>query len=134
MAEQHCWTEDDDLVAFYLSRHGTRFLGMGEATIAKALSERPLPDGGRPVDMPVSSLLKRIQNFNYLDGKPHGLSNFAPNKSGPIYEQYKNATIFELRPMVIQVLGLPIRAGVERSFKEFCDRFSSPQREHGERS
>jgi hypothetical protein len=41
----HCWTEYDDLVAFYLSHYGTRFLGVGEATIAKALSRRAPPDG-----------------------------------------------------------------------------------------
>jgi hypothetical protein len=32
---------------FYLSRFGTRFLGVGEAAIARALSGRALPNGGR---------------------------------------------------------------------------------------
>jgi hypothetical protein len=124
MAAQHCWTEDDDVVAFYLSRfQGTRFLGVSLATIAKVLSERTPPDGGRAVTMSEHSLSMRIGNFDHLAGKPYGWSNFAPNKSGRIYEKYKNATIVELRSMVIQILGLPIKDSVERSFKEFCNKF-----------
>jgi hypothetical protein len=120
----HCWTEEDDLVAFYLSHHGTRFLGVGEATIAKVLSGRPPPEGCRAVDMPEGSLRMRMRNFDYLAGKPDGLSNYAA-QSLRIHEQYYNhATVIELRPMVMRVLGLPIKDSVERRFKEFCDRFS----------
>ena len=118
----HCWSEDDDLVAFYLSRYGTRFLGMGEAAIAKALSRRPPPNGCRAVDMPEGSLRMRISNFDYLDGRP-GLENYAA-QSFRTYEKYKNATVVELRPIVIRVLEAPIRDAVERRFKEFCDKFS----------
>ena len=61
---RHLWTLDDDIVAFYLSRHGTRFLPMMEAGIAKRLG------------MPEGSLGMRRQNFHYLDGRS-GLKNAA---------------------------------------------------------
>jgi hypothetical protein len=64
----------------------------------------------------------RISNFDYLAGKP-GLSNYAV-QSQRIHEQFKNKTVNELRPMIIQVLGLPIRDSVERRFQEFCNKFS----------
>lgn len=117
----HCWTEDDDLVAFYLSRHSDRFLGVGTAAIARALSGRALPGGRYNPDMPEDSLLMRKRNFDYLDGKP-GLGNYAA-QSKRIHEQYEDASVIELRPMVIRVLGLPTNDKVERGFREFCDRF-----------
>jgi hypothetical protein len=124
MADQHCWTEDDDLVAFYLSNHDptARFLGFGYAVIAKALSGRPPPEGCRAVDMPVGSLSMRVQNFDYLAGRP-GLPKYAA-QSERIHEQYKNTTVIETRPMVVGIIGLPVRDAVERKFKDFCDRFA----------
>jgi hypothetical protein len=120
----HCWTEDDDLVAFYLSNHDSRarFLGFGDATIAKALSGRPQRNGCRAVDMPVGSLRMRVSNFDYLAGRPNGLRNYAA-QSQRIHEQYKNTTVIETRPMVVRIIGLPIRDAVERRYKDFCDRF-----------
>jgi hypothetical protein len=109
----HPWTEDEDLVAFYLSRHGIRFLGVGEATIAKALSARPLPDGGRAVQLPEASLRMRVGNFDHLDGRAAGLPHYA-GQSRRTYEKYKNASVLELRPLVIQVLGRTVKNGVER--------------------
>jgi hypothetical protein len=127
MAAQHCWTEDDDVVAFYLSRfQGIRFLGIGLATIAKILSERPQPNGKPAVPMSSVSLSYRIGNFDYLDGKP-GWSNYAPNKSGLVYEKYKNASIVELRSVVIQILGITVSDNVERTFQEFCKKFLKPK-------
>ena len=127
MAAQHCWTEDDDTVAFYLSRfQGTRFLGVSLTTIAKILSERQRPDGSRSVPMPLASPSYRIGNFDYLDGKP-GWSNYAPNKSAPVYEKYKNASIIELRSLVVQILGITVKDNVERSFQEFCKKFLKPK-------
>src|SRR4051812_7311840 len=71
MAALHHWTRPEDIVAFFLSRWGDRsFLGIETATILRLLNERPLPDGSRAVPIPAGSLLRRIQNFNYLDGKP----------------------------------------------------------------
>jgi hypothetical protein len=127
MTAQHNWIADDDIVAFYLSRfQGIRFLGVSLPTIARILSERPRPDGSRSAPMSAISLSYRIGNFNYLDGKP-GWSNFAPNKSAPIYEKYKNATIVELRSLVIQILGITVKDSVERSFQEFCKKFLKPK-------
>ena len=77
MAAQHCWTEDDDIVAFYLSRfQSIRFLSVSLSTIARILSERPRPDGSRSAPMSLASLKYRIGNFDYLDRKP-GWSNHA---------------------------------------------------------
>ena len=127
MAAEHSWIEDDDIVAFYLSRfQGSRFLGVSLPTIAKILSELPAPDGSRAVPMSAGSLLYRIGNFDFLDGKP-GWSNYAKNKSLPVYEKYKNATIIELRTLVIQILGITVKDSVERSFQEFCKKFLKPE-------
>jgi hypothetical protein len=125
MADHHCWTEDDDLVAFYLSNHDNkaRFLGASVPAIAKALSGRPPPEGCRAVDMPADSLRMRVGNFDYLAGRPNGLPNYAA-QSQRIHEQYKNTTVIETRPIVVRILGLPIRDNVEQRFREFCDRFS----------
>src|SRR5579862_3156628 len=82
MAEEHNWTEEDDIVAFYLSHcQGTRFLGIGEGTIASILSKKPPSPGYSAVRMPDVSLVRRVQNFNYLAGKPNGLANYAKQSS-----------------------------------------------------
>ena len=121
----HYWTEDDDTVAFYLSRcQGRRFLGVSEATIARILSSKPPPAGHPAAPMSEVSLLRRVRNFDYLDGKPNGLSNYAPNKSGRVYEKYKDLSILELRPLVINILGITVRDSVDRSYREFCARFA----------
>jgi hypothetical protein len=76
--------------------------------------------------MSLASLEYRIGNFDYLDGKP-GWSNYAPNKSVPVYEKYKNATIIELRSLVVQILGITVKDNVERLFQEFCKKFLKPK-------
>jgi hypothetical protein len=88
---RHRWTESDDLVAFYLWRHGTRRLPLMEAGIAKLLG------------MPEISMARRRANFAYLDGRgglPH-----AAKQSRRVHQQYEKATEPELRPQVLQVLG-----------------------------
>jgi hypothetical protein len=87
----HRWTEDDDIVALYLSRHGARFLPMMEAEIAKVLG------------MPEGSLGMRRQNFHYLDGRP-GLKN-AAELSRQVHGCYGKMTEPELRSLVLKVLG-----------------------------
>jgi hypothetical protein len=127
MAVEHRWIADDDIVAFYLSRfQGPRFLGVSLPSIAKILSELPAPDGSRAVPMSVASLSYRISNFDFLDGKP-GWSNYAKNKSLPVFEKYKNATIVELRTLVIKILGITVKDSVERDFQEFCKKFLKPK-------
>jgi hypothetical protein len=91
VAAQHRWTEDDDVVAFYLSRHGTRRLPLMEAGIAKHLGVLE------------SSLARRRANFAHLDGRP-GLPH-AAKLSQRIHQQYVSATEAELRPLVLRVLG-----------------------------
>jgi hypothetical protein len=79
---QHRWTEGDDLVAFYLSRHGTRRLPLMEAGIAKLLG------------MSEGSMARRRGNFAYLDGRgglPH-----AAKQSRRVRQQYEKATEPEL--------------------------------------
>jgi hypothetical protein len=124
-APQHRWTKPEDIVAFYLSRFGDRsFLGISSATIARILSERPLPNGSRAVPITLGSLLYRIGNFDYLDGKP-GWSNYA-QLSRNVYEEFKNASIVELRSLVIQILEITVKDSEERAFQEFCKRFLKP--------
>src|SRR5690348_3462727 len=105
MQDHHHWTEDDDIVAFYLSHcQGIRFLGVGLETIAKILSRKQPPPGYRQAPMSAYSLSKRVANFEYLAGRP-GLSNFA-RQSQHVYERYKSASILDLRPVVIAILDL----------------------------
>jgi hypothetical protein len=72
---RHRWTEDDDVVALYLSRHGTHHLPLMEAGIAKRLG------------MSVASLAKRQANFAHLDGR-HGLAHVA-KLSRRVHRQYE---------------------------------------------
>jgi hypothetical protein len=124
----HYWTEDDDTVAFYLSRcQGTRFLGIGEGTIARILSSKPPPASHPAAPMPEGSLRMRVRNFDYLDGKPNGLPNYAPNKSGMVYEKYKDLSILELRPLVINILGITVRDAVDLTDPENLDEASCPR-------
>lgn len=87
---QHRWTEPDDIVALYLSRHGTRFLIMMEGGIAKRLG------------MPEGSLGMRQQNFHHLDGRP-GLKN-AAELSRRVHKRYGKMTELEMRPLVLKLL------------------------------
>jgi hypothetical protein len=87
---RHHWVEDDDIVTLYLSRHGTRFLPMMEAGIAKLLG------------MPEGSLGMREQNFHHLDARP-GLSN-AAELSRQVHRRYGKMMEPELRHLVLKVL------------------------------
>jgi hypothetical protein len=89
-ARRHRWTEGDDLVAFYLSRHGTRFLPCTETEIASRLG------------MPEGSLAMRMSNFAHLDGR-QGLAHVA-EQSRRIHRRYAKATEAELRPLVLRLL------------------------------
>src|SRR6516162_2485085 len=71
---RHRWTEDDDVVAFYLSRHRTRRLPLMEAGISKRLG------------MSKASLAQRQANFAHLDGRP-GLAHVA-KLSRRVHQQY----------------------------------------------
>jgi len=87
---RHRWTKDDDVVAFYLSRHGTRHLPLMEAGIAKRLG---VTEG---------SLARRQANFAYLDGRP-GYDHVA-KQSRRIHQQHAKVTETQLRALVLRVL------------------------------
>jgi hypothetical protein len=90
--ERHHWTRNDDIVAFYLERHGDRQLPFGEAKIAKILSLKE------------SSLAMRRANFGYLDGR-QGLDH-AAEQSREVFAKYKGRSEIEMRPLVLRILGL----------------------------
>lgn len=92
-AERHSWTEGDDLVALYMSRHGVARLPMTQAGIASRLG------------MSEASLIMRQRNFGYLDNGV-GLSHVAA-QTRRIHRQYRNATEAELRTLVLRVLNGP---------------------------
>jgi hypothetical protein len=87
---RHTWSEDDDLVGFYLFRHGPGDLPITQGEIAKLLG------------MPESSLIMKRGNFASLDGG-HGLSS-ASAQSRRIYERHKNTPKSELRRLVLRVI------------------------------
>ena len=95
---RHNWTPEDDVIAFYLYRCESKSDVRGiPFSFAQIVAKR---------GMPVSSLRRRIDNFEFLDtGKPKGASHYAPHKSKPVYEQYKNASCDSLRSEVIRILG-----------------------------
>jgi len=77
--------------------------------------------------MSENALSMRVGNFDYLDGRPSPWSNYAPNKSGRVYEKYKDLSIIELRSVVVKILGITVKDHVERSFREFCTKYLKPQ-------
>lgn len=89
MNEQHKWTVEDDLLAFYLQRYGAAKLPYSEELIAVRLR---LSD---------ASLSRRKRNFKYLSGDSHGLANFA-KQSQQVYERYKSSLEPKLRSRVIR--------------------------------
>lgn len=87
---RHRWTEGDDLVALYASRHDYRFLPLGLAGIAKLLG------------MPEGSMIMRKSNFRHLDGRD-GLDH-AAEQSREIHRRFGKLTESEMRPLVLRVL------------------------------
>jgi hypothetical protein len=90
--KQHRWNQDDDLIAFYMSRHGTNDLPIAQEGIAKLLG------------MSEASLIMRQRNFTDLEGK-HGLSHVA-KQSIRIYERHKSTSKAELRSLVLRVIAV----------------------------
>src|SRR5580692_9402630 len=88
--KQHKWSEGDDLVAFYMSRHGTNGLPNTQEEIAKMLG------------MSEASLIMRQRNFADLDGG-HGLSHVA-QQSIRVRERYNNTPNAELRSLVLRAI------------------------------
>lgn len=87
---QHAWSEDDDLVAFYLFKFGDGDLG------------KDTKDIGEVLGMGAGSLRMRIGNFRAIDGG--GKLDHSAKQSREAYDRYKNSTKDELRVLVLSIL------------------------------
>jgi hypothetical protein len=90
-ASRHRWSEGDDLVAFYLQRHGHARLPY---TIARVAGRLGIPEG---------TLRMRIGNFKALDG-PGGLRNWA-KQSERVYLENRDVDEPRLRERVLAYLA-----------------------------
>ena len=72
----HHWTEEDDLIGYYLYRFGDKKLSVTKEELADTLG------------MGWASMAFKIANFKSLDGKG-GMANATP-KSRTVYDRYKN--------------------------------------------
>ena len=94
MSNGRRWTEDSDLVVFYLYRYRTDQLPI------------TLPEIARRLQRPEHLLRMRQGHFRFLDtGGQQGLSHYIRQQE-LIYIRYRNTTEEELRPMVLRALGL----------------------------
>ena len=87
---RHRWREDDDLVGYYLFRHGANDLPLTQPEIAELLG------------MPESSLIMKQGNYRSLAGG-NGLSS-ASAQSRRIFERHKKTSHADLRQLVLEVL------------------------------
>jgi len=90
MRKYHKWTEEDDIVTFYLYKFGDGDLTFSLANIGERLG------------MGVSSLRMRIANFKAIDGRG-GLKHFS-KQSLRIYKKYKGTSEDELRSLVLKIM------------------------------
>jgi hypothetical protein len=88
--KRHTWTTGDDIVAFYLYRHGAAALPMRQVEIARFLG------------MSEASLIMRQGNFSSID-RGTGLRNVAQQSVG-IYSRHRNASEIELRALALRAL------------------------------
>lgn len=92
---QHHWTEDDDLVAVYLYKHGTAHLGISVEEIAQKLG------------MSTASMKMRIQNVKSADagtGLPH-----SSKQTGSVLDRFGGLSEAELRAKVKRCLASSTR-------------------------
>ncbi len=92
----HRWTWQDDVVAFYLYKCESKSVVTNiPYSFAQTVAKR---------GMPVSSLRRRIDNFEFLDtGKPKGASHYAA-QSKAVYEKHKSDSCEDLRSEAIRIL------------------------------
>lgn len=86
---RYAWKATDDVVAFYLSRHGAGKLRMTLEAISQSLG------------MSVDSLKSRMSNFNHLDGRS-GLPHAAK------LSRAVHVTLRHLKEPVHRVLALDV--------------------------
>ncbi|QRK12297.1 hypothetical protein JQX13_21085 [Archangium violaceum] len=89
--DQHAWSQDDDLVAFYLYKFGTERLPFDMPTIAERRGIKP------------ESMDMRIRNFEAYAGTG-GLVNIA-QKSVRVFAQYRDTPEPELRNLAFPELA-----------------------------
>lgn len=95
-SQEHRWSESDDLIAFYLSRHGDSQLGIR------------LPEVARRIGIGAGTLKMRMSNFRSLesDPAPGELSN-ASRQTRSVFQNHCHMTEAELRSLVLSVLECP---------------------------
>jgi hypothetical protein len=86
----HIWSNEDDIVAFYLYRFGPESLMMTVGEISEILG------------MSEKSLKTRIKNFEAIDGAD-GLPHYT-KQSKTIFNEYKNVSQETHRNVVIKIL------------------------------
>lgn len=89
--QQHAWSKDDDLVAFYLFKFGDGDLGKDTKEIGELLG------------MGAGSLKMRIGNFRAIDGG--GKLDHSAKQSRFIYERFNNASHEELRDKILPIIA-----------------------------
>jgi hypothetical protein len=90
-SEEHRWTVRDDIVAFYLSRHGADHLGLTLDEVAQRL------------DIGCRAMNMRMGNFQYLDGQG-GLSH-PSQQSIKVFQDYRHMIEPEMLAEVRAISG-----------------------------
>jgi hypothetical protein len=88
--DEHRWKESDDLVAFYLSRHGDDHLGISLTNVAARLDITP------------GAMRMRMSNFQSLESAGH-LGNVS-RQIRAVFQTYHETSEAELRGMVLEML------------------------------
>jgi hypothetical protein len=89
---KHSWTEDDNIVVFYLYRCGINDLGWSEAEVLRTMR------------ITVGSMRMKKQNYQFLE-TGSGLSH--PSKEPrQVYGQYKEVPEEDLRRRVRDILRM----------------------------
>lgn len=86
----HRWTENDDIVTFYLYKFGGRDLPFSLENVSSKLG------------MSVGSVRMRIANFRTIDGVG-GLEHYG-KISLKVYKEYKETPRDELRSLVLSII------------------------------
>jgi hypothetical protein len=97
---EHRWTKSDDMVAFYLSRHGDSLLGFQLTEIAQRVGVKP------------GTMRMRMSNFRSLepDVEP-GELNKPSMQTRTVFQEYSHMTEAELRPVILDILDDAFGAG-----------------------
>ena len=84
--KKHKWCENDDIIALYLTLHGSELLGTSRAKVSEKMG---IKDG---------SMKMRISNFN---GKFEHIAKQSIN----VFQKYEKLSEPELRSIVIGILA-----------------------------